>query len=104
MAITRSSQESAENTQSVRAKYLDDCLKAERWSYRLLETRTGIAKSTVASRLKGETALTFGDIEVFAQVLNRDPVELFGTMLRLTDTKKGPASEETGRPNIRPID
>jgi transcriptional regulator with XRE-family HTH domain len=61
----------------------------ERWTYRKLEARTGISKSAIASRLKGETELMFGEVEIFADVLRRNPVELFAALLALpADAKK----------------
>lgn len=84
MSKTRTSA-TAEEIQSARAAYIKNHLDAERWSLRLLEGRTGVPKSTLSSRLSGATPLTFGDIELFAEVLNRDPVEFFRELRELPD-------------------
>lgn len=74
-----------EAAQQARAKYLDDALREERWTYRKLEARTGISKSVIASRLTGTTPLLMSEVEIFADVLRRNPVELFATLHAIPD-------------------
>lgn len=83
-----------EARQIAQAAYLWDELSSERWSYRTLATRVGTSKSKIESRMKGDTPLMFGDIEIFAEVLRRDPVELFATLHGITNyTPKGSLSD-----------
>ena len=75
--------------QAARAEYLYGELKAERWSLRLLESQTGIPKSTLASKFNGSSPVLAADIELFAEILKRDAVKLFADYLSV-----GPAGIE----------
>lgn len=88
--------------QVARAHFLNDTLKGERWSLRLLQDRTGIAKSTLASKLNGSSPILAADIELFADVLRRDPVDLYAAYLA-AGTKKGPESGVSG-PSLPGLD
>lgn len=82
-------------TQAARAQFLADELKSERWSLRLLQDRTGIPKSTLASKLNGSSPILAADIEVFATVLKRDAVDLFRDYLA-AGTGKAPTPKGGG--------
>ena len=82
-------------TQAARAQFLADELKSERWSLRLLQDRTGIPKSTLASKLNGSSPILAADIEVFAAVLKRDAVSLFSDYLA-AGTGKAPTPKGGG--------
>ena len=64
--------------QRARAKHLRDLF--EPWTYRKLEARTGIGRSTLQSRMTGETALTLSDFEVLAPIIRMTPEELFAEL------------------------
>lgn len=67
--------------QRARAKHLRDLF--EPWTYRKLEVRTGIGRSTLQSRMTGETPLTMSDIEVLAPVVRMTPEELFAELMKV---------------------
>ena len=67
--------------QRARAKHLRDLF--EPWTYRKLEVRTGIGRSTLQSRMTGETPLTMNDIEVLAPVVRMTPEELFMELMKV---------------------
>lgn len=69
----------AKTIQRARAKHLRDLF--EPWTYRKLETRTGIGRSTLQSRMSGDTAVTLSDIEVLAPVIRMKPEELAAELL-----------------------
>ena len=69
----------AKAIQRARARHLRDLF--EPWTYRKLETRTGIGRSTLQSRMSGETAVTLSDIEVLAPVIRMKPEDLAAELL-----------------------
>lgn len=92
----------SDEKQAARAQFLSDTLKADRWSLRLLQQETGIPKSTLASKLNGSSPILAADIELFAEVLRRDPVGLFADYLS-AGTKKGPEGGASG-PSLPGLD
>ena len=67
--------------QRARARHLRELF--EPWTYRKLEARTGLGRSTLQSRMTGETALTMADIEVLAPVIRMSPEGLFAELLKI---------------------
>lgn len=87
--------EGPDEIQAARASVIWTALKAERWSLRLLEQRTHIPKSTLSAKMNGHSPMLAADIELFAEILGSDPVELFRAYL-------GGGDDTTNRRNSVP--
>ncbi|GAA1315642.1 helix-turn-helix domain-containing protein [Leucobacter albus] len=68
-------------------------LENERWTFRKLEARTGIKVGVISSRMRGVTPLTIEEVQVFASVLGRNPVELYAELVN--DETPTPSASET---------
>jgi len=65
--------------QYARAAHLRELF--EPWTYRKLEMRTRIGRSTLQSRMTGDTALTIQEIETLAPVIRMKAEELFSELM-----------------------
>jgi transcriptional regulator with XRE-family HTH domain len=79
--------------QRARARFLRELF--EPWSLRRLEARTGIGRSTLQSRLNGETAITMADIEILAPVARMTPEQLFTELREVEYTPRDLNPEPT---------
>lgn len=75
-------------------------LENERWTFRKLEARTGIKKGVISSRMRGVTPLTIEEVQVFASVLGRNPVELYAELVN--DETPSPSTAEESS-NLRTL-
>lgn len=71
----------AKSIQRARARHLRELF--EPWTYRKLEARTGLGRSTLQSRMTGETPMTMPDFEVLAPVIRMTPEALFAELLKI---------------------
>lgn len=66
---------------AAQGEYLWSLLDAERWTFRKLEARTGIKVGVISSRMRGVTPLTISEVATFAEVLGKDPVQLYSEII-----------------------
>lgn len=92
---------SATDLQLARAERLRDLI--EPWSLRKLESRTGLGRNYLSTRLSGTVALSISDVEVLAPVIRMTPAELFAELLTVGNDENAPTPKGEGA-NLRPTD
>ena len=85
---------SATDLQLARAGRLRDLI--EPWSLRKLESRTGLGRNYLSTRLSGTVALSISDVEVLAPVIRMTPAELFAELLTVGNDEKAPTPKGGG--------
>jgi|GEM_PF-7093484 len=93
-------QSDADGIQRARARHLRELFVP--WTYRKLAARTGLGRSTLQSRLTGETSLTLPDIEVLAPVIRMTADELFSELVRVKLPDHDSSVEPAGF-TLRPV-
>jgi transcriptional regulator with XRE-family HTH domain len=64
-----------------RASFIRGLIEDDDRSVRYVAQRMGVAPSTLGERLSGKTAFLADDIAAIAEVLRRNPIELYGQYL-----------------------
>ena len=67
------------------------------WSLRKLESRTGLGRNYLSTRLSGTVALSISDVEVLAPVIRMTPAELFAELLTVGNDENAPTPKGEGR-------
>lgn len=79
-----------------------EMLDAERWTFRKLEARTGLKVGVISSRMRGVTPLTIEEVQVFADVLGRNAVELYADLVAVDMPTPGEAEVAPNRRTLVP--
>ena len=67
---------------ALRARFVHQLLKNERWSVRNASQTIGMTNSVLATRLNGTTPFLADELEAIAGLLKRDPVTFYADYLR----------------------
>ena len=67
---------------ALRARFVHQLLKNERWSVRNASQTIGMTNSVLATRLNGTTPFLADELEAIAVLLKRDPVTFYADYLR----------------------
>lgn len=68
----------------------------EPWSYRRLEGRTGLGRSSLQTKFGGSVPFTLGDIEILAPIVRMTAVELATELYSIHETQKTPTANGEG--------
>lgn len=96
--MTNSNKAEAFNLRRARAAYLKQLCTNERWSGRAIAMKTGVAHSTIAAKLKGESPIELDDIALFEEVLEMEKGELYMKLLEV-DSNHQPAGSQSAASN-----
>lgn len=99
--MTNSNKAEAFNLRRARAAYLKQLCTDERWSGRAIAMKTGVAHSTIAAKLKGESPIELDDVALFEEVLQMKKGELYVKLLEV-DSNHQPAGSQSAASN-RPL-
>lgn len=86
-------------TQEARAAFMRDLF--EPWSYRKMETRTGIGRSSLQSKFAGHVGFSLSDIEALAPLVRMSAAELAIELFSIPETKETPTRSTGGGNGLR---